>query len=382
MRLQGGTEVPPRDHREDHQAERQPEDPQHGLLPAGHRHGRPGRCTGRGIVSFGGGNHRPGRIGLDPPGIPQHIQHGDSGTDGVHDQPQPDAVAQRDARGVRGHPGRERVHRRGQRPHSRADHDDPDPHQPVVTQADDDRQDDRVKSQRLLGHPVGGPADGEDHHQDHDQQQPALAEPVGDPPDSCIQRPGLDGDGDERADRQDEEEHLDRAGQIPAVVRPRIARRGDDLGRHLLSRHGPAGRLALLEEIGVRIRDNLGRRPDPVQAVDRRHPQVIQPFLEGAVDSDAVEGAGNRLGRTPVATDIGVRTRLDDKGQDPDQHQHEEQHGERGRELEPALGLGGRVVRAGLRVGRHDARRRSAKIAGQALSARTISAPPGEDREI
>jgi hypothetical protein len=134
---------------------------------------------------------------------------------------------------------------------------------------DDDRQDDRVEPQRLLGHPVGGPADGEDRHQDQDQQQATLAEPVGDPPDPRIQRSGFDGDGYERADRQDEEEHLDRAGQVPAVVRSGFPWRGDDLGGHLRARRGPAGRLALLQQVGVGVRDRFRRRPYPVQTIDR-----------------------------------------------------------------------------------------------------------------
>jgi len=70
-----------------------------------------------------------------------------------------------------------------------------------------------------------------------------------------------------------------------------------------------------------------------------------------------VPGIG--FGGPPVAADVGIRTRLDDERQDPDQYQHEEQYGKRGGKLEPALGFAGTVVgvfRIGLRVSRHDAR--------------------------
>src|SRR5215467_1259554 len=58
---------------------------------------------------------------------------------------------------------------------------------------------------------------------------------------------------------------------------------------------------------------------------------------------------------TPRATAMisAARARLDDEGQDLDQHQHQEQHGERGGELEPALGLRSFALWTGPGLSRH-----------------------------
>ena len=182
---------------------------------------------------------------------------------------------------------------------------------------------------------------GRRRHQDRDQDGAAVPEPQREAADPGLDRLGLHRHGDERADREDEEE--DRGRAVEEALLPRA--------------------------------DEALAALDAVEAVRRRVPQLLEAEAEGGVDARLAglargdRGAGRRLasaggdaalcrrvrpaarggrGRrasTTAARDrcpapghrsrVGlVRARRNEERRDPDEQEDGREDGERGRELE------------------------------------------------
>ena len=229
-------------------------------------------------------------------GVAEHVGDGHRGQHHVHDQAQHDPVADPDVGRVGGDAGGERVDGRRHRADARAEQDHGGGDHPVVAQGQHEGYDQGVERQRLLGHALGGPAEGEQQHQDDDEGHAPTAEPAAHPGD-----PGVDGAGAHRhryedADGEHEQEDAGGAEELTGLVG------ADEPG--------------------------LGRL-DAVEAVDRRHEELVQPVVEGEVGVDLLVAARDR---SP-----GLRVRLvhpgrHDEGQQPDGHRDDQEHRERRRE--------------------------------------------------
>ena len=252
QRRQADAEVLPRDDAVDHHGEREEEQHQHGLLGARERAAALlGRAEARLVLRLHGVDERPARVGLDAVGVAHHEDDPDDRPDDQDDEPADQTLADRRAGEVRCDAGRERIDRRAEHADPAAEQQDRRADERVVARRDHHRDDQRVEGEALLGHPVGGAAEGEHGHEDRDHPPLATLEPADDPGDAALDRAGLHRDAEEPADHEDEQRDVDRPEQLAGV---------------------PDADAAVLGAL------------DAVQPVDRGHQRVDDDPLRGRLD--------------------------------------------------------------------------------------------------
>ena len=274
--------------------------------------GQPGHVRDQGLrvcrVRRRDTDDRPRRVLAQPARVAQHVPDRHRHQHHPHDDAQADAVAEADARGVRRDAGRERIDRRAQHPRAGPEEDDRGGDDPVVAERERQRDEQHEEAQRLLPHPVGRPAEREDAHEDRDQDRAAVAEAQRQAPDPGLDRSGLHRHRDERADREDEQEDHRRAVQEALLV----------------GAHEPAVVL------------------DPVQAVRRRDPQLLEALGERGLNAllvalrrpstTAARGRCRGPGRPSSSSLSAPAGTKNDATQTSSQDRREDR--ERGRELE------------------------------------------------
>jgi hypothetical protein len=163
------------------------------------------------------------RVSPNPLGIAHHIDHAGEPRQAEDGEAQHYALGEWDACGVGSDDGGKRINRRTEHADARAKQDDRHGRDSVIAGRDHDRQKQHVKGKCLLGHAVGGAAEGKDRHQHRDHPFLATLERPHRTGNAGIYGAARRNDADKATDHQHEQSYIDCIG----LVRDRIVEAGD-----------------------------------------------------------------------------------------------------------------------------------------------------------